>query len=247
MLNQSGSPHYREPRFRSALAERKILEVGVDLDPDRLDGFDAPALGERIVQLLFRDAPRPLAGRLLVAEAHEEDSAARLEDRCQSVDVFLPVLVRENVEQAAIDHIVEPLAPVLERQGIFDEERDGRAAFGCLLLRPLDGQLEKINARDLPASTGKEQSRIAGSATGVEDGSGDLVGPVEEGFLRLADVPRGLAGVKVLEGAAIGYGSHDCSSWGCSHRYPTSASVKPSLMSVCFRKRCPRRARSAAE
>src|SRR5262249_53716597 len=38
-------------------------------------------------------------------------------------------------------------------------------------------------------------------------------------FLRFADIPRCLAGIEVLECAAIGYGTHDCSSLGCSHRY----------------------------
>src|SRR5262249_34358582 len=65
----------------------------------------------------------------------------------------------------------------------------------------------------------EEQSRVPGSATGVEDRAGNLIGLVEERLLRSADVPRRLSGVKVLECAAIGYGPHGFSSWGCFHRY----------------------------
>jgi hypothetical protein len=43
------------------------------------------------------------------------------------------------VEQAAVDHVVEPLVPVLQRQGVFDQERGRQTSLGCLSLRPLIG------------------------------------------------------------------------------------------------------------
>src|SRR5262245_51884025 len=106
-------PHDHEPRLRPALAERQVLHVEPDLDPYRLDGLDAPARTEGGVQLLLRPPPRPLRPRLLVTEAQQEQPTARLEDGRQPLDVTVTVLVAENVEQAAVDHAVEPLAPVL--------------------------------------------------------------------------------------------------------------------------------------
>jgi hypothetical protein len=49
---------------------------------------------------------------------------ARLQDRGQALDVAQPILVAEDMEQAPVDHGVEALAPVLQRQGVFDQEGD---------------------------------------------------------------------------------------------------------------------------
>ena len=113
------------------------------------------------------------------------------------------------MEQAAVDDVVEALAPVLERQGIFDEEDNGEPPFGCLAFGPLDGLFEEVDAGDSKPSTGKEQSRVTRSATGVEDGAADPVGRVDEGLLRLADVQRRLACVQGFKGRPVGYGGHE--------------------------------------
>ena len=146
----------------------------------------------------------PCVAWLLVAEAEQEQPTARLQDRRQPFDVAPPVLVAEDVEQAAVDHVVEPLGPVLQRQGVHDQKRGRHAPLGCLPLRPLDRLVEEVDARDLAASAGEEEGVVAGAATGVEDGAGDPVGHVDERLLRPADVPGRLAGVERLEGAAVG-------------------------------------------
>src|SRR6516164_6833088 len=76
-------PDDGEPHLRSALRELDLSELGVDLAPGRLDRFDLPAVGEGVVQLLARHAPRPLCPRFLVAETRQEHPPARLEDMRQ--------------------------------------------------------------------------------------------------------------------------------------------------------------------
>ena len=46
---------------------------------------------------------------------------------------------------------IEPLAPVPQRQRVFDQERRCQAPLRCLSLRPLDRHVEKVDARDLAA------------------------------------------------------------------------------------------------
>ena len=43
--------HPRKPRLRPALAEADVLQIGPDLEPCWLDGFDLPAIGERFFDL----------------------------------------------------------------------------------------------------------------------------------------------------------------------------------------------------
>jgi hypothetical protein len=116
--------------LRPALGEGQILEVRPDLGPGRLDGLDDPALGEGVVKLLLRHPPRPLRARLLVAEAEQEQPSARLQDGRQPLNVGPAVFVAEDMEQAAVDHVVEPLRPVLEGQGVHDQEGRGHALVG---------------------------------------------------------------------------------------------------------------------
>src|SRR5262249_33244483 len=80
-------PDDREPRLRAALRELDLGEPQVDLNLDRLDGLDLPAVGEGVVQFLPRHAPRPLRPRLCVAETHQEEPAARLDHPRQPPDV----------------------------------------------------------------------------------------------------------------------------------------------------------------
>ena len=51
----------------------------------------------------------PWVARFLVAEAQQEQPTARLQHRRQPIDVTAAVLVAEDVEEAAVDHVVEPL------------------------------------------------------------------------------------------------------------------------------------------
>src|SRR5262249_44698571 len=92
--NSALAPEEREPRLRPALGEREIRNLRVPLDPAGLDGLDLPAIGERVVQFLARHPPRPLRPRLRVAEAQQEQPAARLEHLPQPPDVAPPVVVR---------------------------------------------------------------------------------------------------------------------------------------------------------
>src|SRR5262249_51829231 len=124
--------YLHDPPLRPAPGEVQFLQVRRDLGPGRLDGLDAPALGEGVVKLLLRHPPRPLRAWLLVAEAHQEQLPARLQDRGQALDVGPAVFVAEDVEQAAVDPVVEPLRPVLERQGVQDQEGRRHALVRCL-------------------------------------------------------------------------------------------------------------------
>jgi hypothetical protein len=73
-----------------------------------------PSPSEGVVQFLLRHPAWPLRSRLFVAEAHQEHPTARLQDRRQSRNVLCPVLIGNDVEQAAVDHVGEALGPVLE-------------------------------------------------------------------------------------------------------------------------------------
>src|SRR5205807_7446639 len=115
--------NHSEPRLRPALAEGHVLQIGTNLDAPWFDGFDVPTVSEGGVQLFLRNAPRPLRPWLLVAEAQQEQSAAGLEHSRQPLDIAAAVVVAEDVQQAAVRHIVDPLGPVLERHGALDEER----------------------------------------------------------------------------------------------------------------------------
>src|SRR5262249_55019002 len=153
----SPPPDYRKPRLRPALAEAELLEVGPDLGPGRLDGLDAPALSEGVVQFLLGHPSRPVRARLLVADAHQEQPTARLQHRRHPLDIAAAVLVAEAVEEAAVDHVIEPLAPVLERQGVPDQEGRLHASLGCLALGPTDRFLDEVDARDRAAPAGEVQ------------------------------------------------------------------------------------------
>jgi hypothetical protein len=102
----------------------------------------------------------------LIRETHQEKPTARLQDRGQPFDVPAAVLVAEDMEQAAVDHVVEPLGPVLERQGVFDQERDLHAPLGCLTLCPLDRHFQKVDAGDFALTPGEEKGRVPGAASG---------------------------------------------------------------------------------
>ena len=93
------------------------------------------------------------------------------------------------MEQAAVDHAGEPLAPVPERRRVLDQElhrRPRSAAF-----RPADRLLHKVDAGDLVAPGGEEQGVVARAAAGVEDRAGD----------RSATATNGPCGLPMSQGA----------------------------------------------
>jgi hypothetical protein len=102
--------------------------------------------------------------------------------------VAFPILIAEDMEQAAVDHVVEALAPVFEGQGIFDQESDQQprsVAFRLALRIASSLKSMRVTSHSRPAKN-------------------NLIGYVDEGFLRLADVPGRLACIGPLEGAAVG-------------------------------------------
>src|SRR5262249_46279767 len=85
-------------------------------------------------------------------------------------------------------------------------------------LRPPDRLFEEVDTRDLALPSREEEGGVARAAAGVEDGTADAVGHVDERLLRLADVPGRLAGVQGLERAAVGYWRHGPSPVGLVSR-----------------------------
>src|SRR5262245_16750872 len=96
------------PAFR-ACAIRE-LEVGVQLKCDRLDGFDFPAVGEDIVELLPRYLRDDVA-LFIGTSTHQEELASVFEYPRQSAGVAPSIIVGEDMEQAGVDHAGEPPAP----------------------------------------------------------------------------------------------------------------------------------------
>ena len=114
----------REPRFRSAF-EELLVEIWVNLDPAWGDGFELPAVGERLVQLPSRHPTRPVGSRFLVAGTHDKQPPARLDHTRQPCGVTPAVVIGEDMEQAAVDLAREALASVSQRCRVLDQELDG--------------------------------------------------------------------------------------------------------------------------
>src|SRR5579871_3596478 len=101
------------------------------------------------MQFLLRYTPRTLRSRFILRKAQQKKATARFENRRQPLDVAAAVPIAEDVEQATVDHVVEPLGPIFERQSVFDEKHDLQTSLRSFALRPLDRHFEKVNARDL--------------------------------------------------------------------------------------------------
>src|ERR1051325_3479134 len=97
------------------------------------------------------------------------------------------------MKEAAVDHVVESLAGVLEAHGILDQKSDCQSSLRCFSFGPIARLFKEVNAGHFVATTGEVQSIIAGAAAGVEDRASDLISHLDEGLLRFADVPGGLA------------------------------------------------------
>src|SRR4051812_35582167 len=100
-------PEHRDPRSRAALAERDVLQVGPDLEPLGANLLDDPTDHKRLPKLPLGDPSRALGAGLLVAEAQQEDATSWLRHMGETCDVACPILIGEDVEQAAVDHAAE--------------------------------------------------------------------------------------------------------------------------------------------
>jgi hypothetical protein len=160
------------------------------------------------VEIVAGDSARALALWLFIAEAEEEEMAGGVEDVGEAVDVAGAVFIGEDVEEAAVDDGVEFLVPLIEGEGVFDEELGGEVALLGFELGAADGFFEKVDAGDLVTFGGEEKSGVAGAAAGIEDGAFGKIGGGGDGGLGAADVPGGLAGIDFLESGLIGEGAH---------------------------------------
>src|SRR5258708_1679615 len=106
---------YREPRLRTALAEREVLQIRANLEPVRPDLFHGPTDRKGFPDLPLGDSPGALGAGLLVAEAEQEEPTALPGHMGQPGDVASPILIGEDVEQPAVDHAVEPAVERRER------------------------------------------------------------------------------------------------------------------------------------
>src|SRR5207249_1673983 len=93
-----------------------------DLEGGRRDGAHLPAGGEGGAKLGLRDPAGTAVARLVFAEAHQQAPPAGYDDALEARYVGRPVLVVENVEEAAIDHRVELPVQLLQAQRIGDRE-----------------------------------------------------------------------------------------------------------------------------
>src|SRR5262245_24937715 len=111
---ESAAGDGREPGAHWLSAQRD-LEVG------GFDGFDLPAVGERVADLVLRDAARAPPRRLVLAEAEHEVLTARPSRACQAGNERRTIVVVENVEEPAVEDHVELLTQRGEVAGITDD------------------------------------------------------------------------------------------------------------------------------
>src|SRR5207253_7781858 len=168
-----------------------------------LEGFDFPVIGKGMAQLGLRDASRSFRSRGGVAETKQEQTPNGIEDGLEPAHVGNAVRVGKNVKQAGVEHVIEAFGPLMEFQGIFDQELDDEAALGGLAPRRSDGFLQEVEAGDSMAPCGEEQGVFAGAATRIENRTDDLIGGGLERRLGLADVPGRAAGVGAAKGFAV--------------------------------------------
>src|ERR1051325_9288728 len=131
------------------------------------------------MQFFLRNPPRPLCAWLVIAEAEQEKATGWFQHCRPTFDVLFAVLIREDMKQAAVDHAVESLRPVLQRRGVLHQEGDGQSSLGCFAFGPLDWFFEEVNAGDFVASACEEQGVIAGAAASIENRAGDLTRHVD--------------------------------------------------------------------
>ena len=99
------------------------------------------------MHFLFRYPARSGGSRFFVAEAHQEQASARLDDAGQTDDVARAVFIGKNVKEAAVDDAVEALVPVREFQGVLYKERNRQTSLVRLALGSADRFFDKIDAR----------------------------------------------------------------------------------------------------
>ncbi len=82
----------------------------------------------------------------------------RLHDRLKPFDITVAVGIVEDMEQAAVDHRVKNFGKVFQGQGVYDQEGRRQAPLGSFLLRTADRFGQEVEARDLVAPLGEEES-----------------------------------------------------------------------------------------
>ena len=104
-----------EPPARVFAGEGSLLSMlRADFEAHGLEGFDFPAIGKGMAQLGLRDAPRSFHSRSGVAETKQEQTPAGIEDGLEPAHVANAVLVRKNVKQAGVEHVIEAFGPLME-------------------------------------------------------------------------------------------------------------------------------------
>src|SRR3954451_14936261 len=145
------SANFDKPSFGSARGESGTFEIRIDFEMSGLDRFDLPAVGERGLQFFACDAAWPELAGFFVAEAHEENVAASIENVGEPVDILAAVVVAEDVEEAGIDDRVEAVGQLAEFGGVGDAEVDVEISLGCFCAGSADWFVQVIEACDLMA------------------------------------------------------------------------------------------------
>jgi hypothetical protein len=192
------APNDCEPRVWTTFGELNVSVVA-DGKATGYDGFDRPSVGEGFSDFVFTDATRTFPYWFSVAEALQEELRPGVRERGEFLDVLFAVVIGETVEEAAVDNVVELCIEFGEFQYIVLLEGCFDITFDCLFLSLFDGASKDIDAGDLATAFGEEKGVLTSAATDVENCARDLVGGINECWLRSADVPRWLPFVHMLE------------------------------------------------
>src|SRR5262245_32542847 len=116
------------------------------------------------MQFLPSHATRPYLAGLLVAEAHQEQSAARLQHMRQPVDVPAPRFIIDHMEKARVEHRREPLVPGFQCERVLGKELDRQTALAGLCPGTANRLVEVIDASHPMSAGGEKQSGLTCSA-----------------------------------------------------------------------------------
>jgi len=144
------------------------------LHPVRLDGGDIPSTAgvERGPQLLLGDGVRPGVGTF-VAEAQHVQRSIRRGDRREARHVRRSLVVVQGVEQAAVQHRLEPAPQPVEVKRVRRDELHLELALVGRL--PGDGEcrLRDVDTENRQPQRSDVKRVLPGSAAGIEHRSGE--------------------------------------------------------------------------
>src|SRR5207248_817744 len=103
-------------------------------------------------------------------------SAAGLQNVREPAYVSLHVLIAKDVEDGAIDDVIEALVPPRERKRIFDEKPGLDTSLRGAAIRFFDCVGNEVDTRHIAATRSEHERVLAGAAAGVEHFAGDLTG-----------------------------------------------------------------------